>query len=98
MATFDLALRLLTNNREVYHLHGLAKAYGQRPSDLLFGDWFTYQLDSAVYTYGTYVNNRLEERDEKGRRRNSLRDVLGEQQRGNLSDILVATGSDVIDF
>lgn len=76
----------------------MAKSYGQRPSDLLFGDWFTYQLDMAIHTYGTYVDGRMKERDEKGQPRHSLSDILNDRQRSNLSDILVASGNDVIDF
>lgn len=58
----------------------MSTAYGRRPSELVpidaDDDWTAYQLDSAVLTFGRWVENRLAERDKKGRPKYGIKDLL----------------------
>jgi hypothetical protein len=40
----------LNNRDEVLILHAIAKEYGQRPSDIIRGEWWAYQFDVGVAT------------------------------------------------
>ena len=66
----------------------MQKATHQRPSRMLrlsqwaarvtgMPDlWTAWQFDNAVLTFGRWVDNQLEERDESGRRVHTLRNLL----------------------
>jgi len=60
----------------------MATAYGRRPSELVpidvADDWTAYQFDSAVLTFGRWVENRLAERDKKGKPKHRIQDLLRE--------------------
>jgi hypothetical protein len=62
----------------------MSTAYGRRPSELVpidaDDDWTAYQLDSAVLTFGRWVENRLAERDKKGRPKYGIKDLLREHR------------------
>jgi hypothetical protein len=40
--------------------------------------WAAYQLDVAVMEFGTWVENKLNERDSKGKPKHTLGKLLGE--------------------
>ncbi|MDL1924324.1 hypothetical protein FBQ95_17105 [Chloroflexi bacterium CFX3] len=39
--------------------------------------WTSLMFDQAVVAFGVYVENKLEERDDKGVRKHNLEDILG---------------------
>jgi hypothetical protein len=62
-------------------LHALGNSYGQRPSGFLGlpGDsWEAYQFDLATLELGTYVENKLAERDKQGKAKHSLAELLAD--------------------
>lgn len=67
---------------DIWNLYRQSKTFGRSPSSI-FGihdnAWLSYQFDSAVLLFGTWVQNRLGARDEQGKPkfRNFLK-ALGE--------------------
>lgn len=60
----------------------MAKEFNQRPSSFLAIDdgWVAYMVDHAVYVFGRTVQNKVDETDDKGKRKHSLEWCLGEAQ------------------
>ena len=56
------------------------KTFQQSPSQT-FGirnnPWLAWQFDQAILTWGTWVQNRLDERDKEGRPKYNARQALG---------------------
>lgn len=55
----------------MWQLHQIAKTYSQRPSSILLDPddarerpWLAYQIDSAVWMFGTWIDGKLAERTE----------------------------------
>lgn len=55
-------------------------------------------IDSAIHMYGTYVDNKLDERDKKGKPKHKLEDIIKqtEGRKGSLGDILMASDAQVL--
>lgn len=66
------------NRRLLWRLHNLARTYSTRPSAILEVDdaYLAYQIDLACATWGIHVENRLHERDSRGRPRYTLEALL----------------------
>lgn len=67
----------------------------------LRGKWLRWMFDDAVATFGRIVQNRVDERDNKGRQIWTVEDVLSGlafRKRGGISDLFAASGANVMDF
>jgi hypothetical protein len=76
------------NKRALWELHNLAAAYGQRPSAILEieNSWAAYELDLACLTFGRWVENRLAERDRRGRPVHRLEALLADERESGSPD------------
>lgn len=50
--------------------------------------WVTYQFDEAVIYWGVYVENKLNETDDKGKLVNSLENLLSEPRRVSAAEFV----------
>lgn len=75
-------MRFLTDKQAVWSLDQRAKRYGALPSQMVginnpvLGYWF----DEAVGWFGRFVDQKLSERDEKGKPLYRLESILGTQE------------------
>lgn len=64
----------------IWKLYRVGTQFQQRPSEV-FGiranPWLAWQFDNAVLTFGTWVQNRLDARDEDNRPKYSFESALG---------------------
>lgn len=68
----------------------MASEYGQRPSSFLGlppESWEAYQLDLAVYQLGTWVQNKLGEKDKQNRPIYKLADLLADPKEEEASPL-----------
>lgn len=68
----------------MWKLHSLAASYGARPSSFLGLDplsWEGYQLDLCALQVGRYIENKLNERDDKGKPVHTLAKLLDEEEK-----------------
>lgn len=72
----------------------MAQEFQTRPSHLLAVNdpWVAYMVDHAVFSFGRTVQNKYDERDEKGRRKHSLEWCLGERARMNVGQLAGVKG------
>lgn len=68
----------------MWNLHSLSATYSQRPSAVIGVEdpWAAYQFDMAVAQFGTWVENRLAERDKDGKPKYDLAQLLGDEAAG----------------
>lgn len=65
--------------------------------------WAAYQFDQAVSIFGQYVEGKLEERDKKGKRRWSLKQIFDGTAHGGAGNgnslimMFLASGADQMD-
>ena len=67
----------------MWKLHSLSVSYGARPSSF-FGlaptSWEAYQLDLCALQVGRWIENKLNERDDKGKPIHTLGQLLDEEE------------------
>lgn len=64
----------------LWELHRTAATYGQRPSTLLRIDPdrdLAYFIDRESARFGTFIENKLNETDKRGKRKHNLQKLLG---------------------
>jgi len=54
--------------------------------------WVAYMVDHAVFSFGRTVQNKYDERDDKGKRRHSLEWCLGERPTIRTADLAGVRG------
>lgn len=76
------------NRGSMWDLYRQAKAFGEKPS-ALFGikdnRWLAWQFDQAVLMFGTWVDNKLNERDDNGKPKHKLDSLLGQAKKRKLN-------------
>lgn len=85
--------------------HQTCKAYSLNPATEFGIDdiWLRFQFNNAVALYGRWIQNGLDEVDDKGKHVNTLSDVLGKigtnaNSPQQMSAQLVFSGKEVLDF
>lgn len=81
------------------------REYSLNPADELGieDEWARFQFNGAVSLLGRYVQNKLNECDDKGNPVNELADVLARigpnaKPPQNMSGLLILSGREVMDF
>ena len=62
----------------MWSVYNQAIAYHRSPSTILniANHWLAYQLDEAVLFFGRFVEGKLNERDDKGKQKYTIREIF----------------------
>ena len=82
----------------MWKLSQLAEKAAKRPSEIVGIDdeWAAYQFDQAVVFVGVYINNKLNEIDDKGKHIHSIGDLLADRVVDPASDLKNVHGISIV--